>query len=122
MRVLALLLLACGIFACADGSGPSAELRVDAVPPRLILSNEGSSPVYIMVVERNSLAVVDWVPCVNPLTCPGIRPGRDSIMLYSRITGYEAGEDEAIVYWWHLLPKAGGGFEVDEIRQVPVEL
>jgi hypothetical protein len=75
-----------------------------------------------MVVERNSLAVVDWIPCVDPLACPGIRQGRDSTMLYSRITGYEAGEDEAIVYWWHLLPKAGGGFKVDEIRQVLVEL
>jgi hypothetical protein len=118
-----LLFLSLMAFGCSGGTGPDGgPLRVRAVPPVLTLTNESPAVVYTMVIERNNLAVVDWIPCVDPVNCPGIRPGRDSTMPYSRITGYEPGEDEAIVYWWHLLPKAGGGFEVDEIRQVLIEL
>ena len=122
MRFISFLILACGAFACADGAGPSDELQVDAIPPRLILANESSATVYVVVIERNSLAVVDWIPCIDPVMCPGIQPGADSIIRYDRITGYDSGEDEAVVYWWHLVPRSGGGYQPDEIRQVIVEL
>ena len=119
-RVFCLFLLA---FGCSGGTGPDGSpLQVRVMPPVLTLTNESPAIVYTTVIERNSLAVVDWIPCTNPLFCPGIAPGEAATILYSEITGFESGEEQAVVYWWHLVPRAGGGFQVDEIRQIMIDL
>jgi hypothetical protein len=74
------------------------------------------------VVERSTAALILWGPCDEPSRCAHV-PANSSVELqHSVITGYETGSSEAIVYWWHLTPKAGGGFRPESVRSVVVRL
>ena len=123
MRPTALVTLLSCLLGCTDGVGPIAgSLQVEIFPPVVRLSNRSSAPIYSFVVERQALAYVDWIPCTNPLTCQGLAPGQDSLIQYTAITGYAPGAEEAVVYWWHLIPKEGGGLKPDSVRGVVIDL
>lgn len=86
------------------------------------LDNRTNAPVYTFVIERDAAARSMWGPCSNPATCDAISPGQERRIAYDDIAGYEPGADEAIVYWWHLVPAPGGGFAPDSIRSEVVRL
>lgn len=86
------------------------------------LDNRTNAPVYTFVIEREAAARTDWVACTNPATCDAIAPGQERRIAYDDIPGYETGDDEAIVYWWHLMPAPGGGFAPDSLRSEVVRL
>jgi hypothetical protein len=97
-------------------------LAIRASGGALRLSNESGAPIYTVVVERESAALFDWAPCVDPAACDAIPANGERRVPYGEIAGYEDGEREAIVYWWHLEARAGGGFQPDEIRTAVVRL
>lgn len=121
--VLALLLLA-GASACGDPAtfrldGP---LSVRVRAPRVELRNETPRPVYVFVVERESAARIDWMTCVNPDECDAIAPGDGETVRYDQIAGYEDGDREAIVYWWHVVQQPGGGWAAETVHSQVVRL
>jgi hypothetical protein len=123
MRVISLCAAALLLPGCTDSSGPTdGTLQVENVRPLVRMTNRSSAPIYVFVVESRTLAVIDWLPCADPVRCPGIPAGRDSIIPYSAIAGYEPDAEEAVLYWWHLIPGEGSGFKPDSIRFVPLDL
>ncbi len=122
-RLFAALLLTAGLAACESSTfvldGP---LAVRARDGALEVRNETDAPVYLMVIERESSAVVDWIPCRDPQTCDGLAPGEERTIRHDEIVGYEPGEREAVVHWWHLEPRQGGGFAPDSVRSEIVRL
>ena len=117
--VAALVLLA----GCTDGAGPaSGGLQVSNVRPVIRMENRSGATIHTFVVESRTLTIIDWLPCTDPLRCPGISAGRDSTMLYSKIVGYEPDAEEAVLYWWHLVPGQGTALRPDSIRIVRIDL
>jgi hypothetical protein len=57
-----------------------------------------------------------WSACTDPTRCRGVAPGGDTLLPYEAVSGYGPGAETALVYWWHLEPKLGGGFIPDTIR------
>lgn len=124
-RIVLPLLLLASLAGCGN---PTASLQLDgpltvrAGARTLHLRNQTARPVYVFVVERESAAVIDWAACSNPDTCDGLAPGGERSVGYERIAGYESGDQEAILYWWHLEPRLGGGFTPDSIRAEVIRL
>lgn len=102
---------------------PGASLNVSAAASQsLRLENASGRPIYYLVFESNLAERALWVPCTSPeQPCPRLEAGRTVQIDYSQIAGYEPGARTAIVYWWHLV-RRDGGWEVDHIRSVVVQL
>ena len=119
---LATALLVGALCACDSLTAPDTDLlHVQAVPPTLLIRNLVQVPVYTFIVDRDLLALIDWVPCTNPETCTRLTPGEHTIP-YSEISGYNENSREVAVYHWRLIAKPGGGFEPDSVRQLIVAL
>jgi hypothetical protein len=52
-----------------------------------------------MVVERNTLALINWAPCTGE-GCPTVHALRSVLIPYKDIPGYTPEAREAVVYWW----------------------
>jgi hypothetical protein len=72
--------------------------------------------VYYVLIESETATRVDWAPCTNPSSCAQVAPLAATNIPYAQIMGYEPGDAEVILYWWHLEPAPAGGFQVDSIR------
>lgn len=120
-RLLAIPLLL-GLAACELITGPAS--RVEAVndPPNVVVTNRGERPIYYFAIEQGTLALTLWGPCDDPDTCDAVAPGGRREIPYESITGYSAEAEVILVYWWHLVPRSGGGFEPDSIRFEEVRL
>lgn len=78
--------------------------------------------MYWFAVERSTAALIDWFPCSDPSHCEGIAPGETYVLPYAQLEGYSPQAKEAIVYWWHLSARPEGGFRMDSIRSIIVDL
>jgi len=104
--------LIAGLAMCGSPTGP-VEVTVRA--PSVRIRNATDRPVYYTAIERGSAALIDWVPCTTPPSCSTVAPHAERLVPFDQIAGYEAGEMEAIVYWWH-LDATPSGFRVDSMR------
>jgi hypothetical protein len=104
------------VAACTSPTGP---FQVTARIGSLQLENSSPKAVYYVLIESETATRVDWA---NPSTCLNVAPRAAASIPYAQIMGYEPGDAEAILYWWHLQPAASGGFQVDSIRAKRVRL
>lgn len=89
----------------------------------LELTNRSDATVHFFAAERNTLAVLDWIPCVDPAACQGIPPAAILRLPYAGITGYSPGAEEVVVYHWRLVPgTTPRTWRPDSIRSVTVTL
>ena len=118
LAVVATLVLA----SCSDSTAPRSDiLRINILPDALELMNTSQKPVYAFIAERNSLALLDWAPCMDP-SCESVAVGGSMVVPYEDITGYTTGAAEAVVYHWHLVPDGADGFRPDSIRATIIAL
>lgn len=114
--LLAQLLVALAL-ACTATTGPIQIGGVEALARRgkIQITNRTERPVFTFVVGRETSALIDWMPCVDSVRCPPLEVGATRTVPYPvKIGG--APEKEALIYWWHAVPAAGGGFRPDSIR------
>ena len=86
------------------------------------LLNRGERPVYSLVLDRELLAAVDWVPCVDAVRCPPLAPG-------ARLALPIGGEQplslrrghEAAVFWWYAVP-GERGLEPGPVQSFKIQL
>ena len=114
MRIRSLVLFALlpvWLAACTDPTVVSESVSARATAWGLRLHNGGTEPVYYFAVGRNLSALIDWIPCRNPDTCPRVDPGETEQVRWNVIPRHERGEDEVLGYLWRLVPAGEGGFE-----------
>lgn len=104
--------------AVAAGCAGDTPFGVAAGFGALRLANSTNVAVYYVVMESEFAARADWTPCTNPSTCPQVAPYREKRVAYEEIAGYDPGDSEAILYWWHLEPGGPDGFQPDSIRAI----
>ena len=110
------------IVLAAGCNSPTGPVQVTARAGSLRLANATEAAVYYFAIERETATRVDWIPCTNPSTCAAVDLHGQKSVPYQDILGYEPGDREAIVYWWHLDPVPSGGFRADSIRAQTVPL
>jgi hypothetical protein len=114
--------------ACGEGSAsPTAPRRasdgvVMAVVGRdeLWLLNRGSQTVYTFVVDQESLALIDWAPCVDA-RCSPIQPGAQRAVPIGGGSGLGRGR-KVVVNWWYAVPGPADGLVPGEIHSLVVQL
>jgi hypothetical protein len=111
---LAVLALGC--------NSPTGPFQVTAGVGSLRLANTTEIPVYYVLIESETATRVDWIPCTNPSSCLQVAPRAEKTVPYQEIMGYEPGDREAILYWWHLEPAPADAFQPDSIRAKRVRL
>src|SRR5262245_41215247 len=112
---LALATIACGEPAGVKVTSDDVEVTLDQVG--LIVRNNRTSTIYTYAIDREASTVTTWAPCLDPAKCGGIKAGERVRVPSDRISGW-VGSREIVLYWWHLVPKTGGGYEVDSLRQI----
>ena len=98
--------------ACAS---PAAPVEIDGVEAavrdgEIEITNWTSEPVFTFVIGRELAARALWGPCADATKCPPIPPGGQ------RRVAFPAGEDEALVNWWHAVAARDGALRPDSIR------
>ncbi len=96
-------------------------LRALAASGVLNVKNYSVRPINYFIVDRNSLALINWGQCAGP-TCPSLRAGGSLAMPYDSIAFYTAQSKEAVVYWWHSMFDGKGGYKPDGLWHVIVPL
>ncbi len=117
--ILSAMLLA----ACGGPTAPRSDLAVtvSTADAALHLSNRGSFSIGFFPVEAGESALILWAPCGPDIPgCLILRPGADTSISYSTVSGYYAGAKEALVYWWRLVPGPADGLVPDSMRVVKV--
>ena len=87
------------------------------------ITNERGRRIYYFLIERRDSARILWGPCTEDLdSCPHVDPGQTLALPYSAIVGFDPGDEQAVLHWWHLAPRVGGGLQVDRLRSIVFSL
>ena len=104
LAAVALLALA----GCSAVEG-NAGFDVSARPSTLTLDNGTGRLVYYVAIESESSTTVDLNPDVT--TWRRLAAGQTLRVPYADLDGYDAGDDEAVVYW-----STGSGMSTERVR------
>lgn len=124
VRASASLVLSAVVFAaaCRDPMAPN-QVTVVIVPSArtIVVANRTSTPVFVMVIGRNLMTVVDYMMCADPDRCNPIAPGASRKYDYPGPFGGTA-EKEAVVSWWHSTRGSDGNYRVVDVGRKVVPL
>lgn len=114
-----LLALAFVVAGCSNPVGVEEDgIRVQATDAQVEIQNSRSNTVFFGMLERQFSATALFGPCTDPDTCPQVAPGQTLRVDQDQIGGIEGDSEEAIFFWWELVPDGDGGFEPDEVRSI----
>jgi hypothetical protein len=117
----AVMLAVLSIPSCDDPAGVIQD-RVEVVArlDALSIRNGRDATIYYFAIDRELAAVVDWIPCTDPETCPLIRPGDVEVVRYDDMPG-QARSGEVVLFWWHLVERESG-WTHDQMHSLLVRL
>lgn len=121
-RMLSFALIPLWALACDSPTVVSGPLAAKTTRTELLLHNRGAEPVYYFAVGRNLAARINWATCRDPVTRPAVNPSEVERIPLRQIAFDERGEDELLVYCWHLVPAGEGVFEPHYIPGLLVPL
>lgn len=109
--------------ACSSSVEPSpGPLQVLATGGTLRLENLSGQAAFYFIYERESAALINWAPCVDPSVCSSVAPRGQTVVPYTAIGGYAPGSREAIIWWWHAKRALLGKPVPGEVHAVVVGL
>ncbi len=107
------------LLGCGSPTEPVAgRVEVRLADAGMVATNHRPADIYFFLIERETAAVVDWMPCTEPAACPRIAANATLTVPYDSIFGWKGDSHEVLFYWWHLVPAAGGAYRPDSIRSV----
>jgi hypothetical protein len=108
--------------ACGDpASVTQDQFTIQATGREVVLNNAAPRPTFYLIVERETAALIDFALCVGQPECRSVGSGSIVRVPYSEITGYHAGSQQAIVYWWRAVPGPSGP-RADSLRSAITDL
>jgi hypothetical protein len=119
---LIVLLMILSLAACTDlgtdlGFRDIGGVQVTPMASELVVQNETSMRVHRIIIGQDLVPVIDWIPTCTDANA--IEAGKEEHLAYQNIPGYAAGKN-VVVYWWHPVPREGGGLTSDSIRTIVV--
>ena len=124
MRLVLAIGLTCVALGGSAGCGhepvppntPGLNVAVSREASGLRIANQTSRPIAFAVFEGEYAARMQFAPCIDlSPACVRLASGESTVVPYEQVGGYRSGARTAIVYWWHVVPVAGG-YRADEIR------
>ena len=124
MLTLALVLGCAGTHSTEVGDGDLAGeggLSVVAVRPEITITNRTTQEVFVFVVGREALALINWAPCIDRSRCEPLAPGASRRVPYpANLTGRV--EREASIIWWRAIRGSDWVERPGDFRSVIVTL
>ena len=65
----------------------------------LMVSNQTERQVWYFAVNRETLALLDWAPCVMDV-CPSLRAGESRLIPWKDVVAYDPAAKEYSFMWW----------------------
>ena len=122
-RLAVLMILAVAASACAESPTVSdGVLKVTTGASELKLANLSAAPLHYIVIERGTVALVDWIPCTGGPPCPTLAAGGSVSVPYSTILGYTPAAKEGVVYWWRDVTNGSGVVSADSLHNLVASL
>lgn len=116
---VALSIFVVALVACSNPLAVGEDgVRVQARNSSVQIQNSRSEPVFFLMMERQFAATALWGPCTDPNECPRIEPSQALSVDRAEIGGVESDSEEAILFWWELVPAEDEGFEPDRVRSI----
>ncbi|MDN5204879.1 hypothetical protein QQ008_26040 [Fulvivirgaceae bacterium BMA10] len=91
---------------CEKNDISPGDLEVSSHDKVLKIHNRFESEIYYFVVERNTAALINWVPRVGK-NSPFVESGKTVEVNFESILGYKDDAEEAIVYYWIAIHQKG---------------
>ncbi len=79
---------------------PDGAIAVTTTADGLAVVNHSAQPIYLMVIERETNTLADWIPCRGGPYCISQAPGASRLVPWSTVLGYAPNRMEYAVYWW----------------------
>jgi len=122
-------LVLAAVTACHDSTAPGEDtaLRVSHDAATLTLGNRGDEPLYFAAYDRRTVTMLQG-PTVPPFcsepSCPHVEPGARLEVPLTAVVGYDAETENVLVFWWRLVPRAGGGYTIPPggVRSIDVAI
>jgi hypothetical protein len=91
--------------ACSSPTGSNGVVTARATTLGIDATNHTRRPIFYTAVERNHLALYDYVPCTDETRCETIAPGASRIVPWSQVVFYSPGVKEYVFLWWQASPE-----------------
>jgi hypothetical protein len=117
------LALGIALASCSDPVGVESDiLAAEIAGDNLELRNAGEAPVFYFALDRETLAVVDWVICTDPNDCQSV-PARSAKLIPVEQVHPSDGDADILVYHWRLVSgDSPTGYVADSLRTLTVPL
>jgi hypothetical protein len=104
---------------CTDPSAPIIDgVQAELTSEGLLAHNRRADTIYYQAIERVIAARVDWAPCFGEGPCPHIEPGGSKTIPYEQLMWGIDGSEEALFYWWLMVPDGNGQLRPDSLRVI----
>lgn len=113
------------VAAACESEAPTVSdgvLKVTSGRSALELSNLSADPLHFMVIERGTLALVDWVACTGDPPCPTLAAGGSVSVTYTSILGYSGAAQDGVAFWWRDVAGGSGYAPPDSLHSLVVSL
>jgi hypothetical protein len=105
---------------CAPEPGIAAGyVSVTPTDAGLTIVNQTDRPIYLFVVNAETLALLDWAPCTGGANCPALAPGARRDIAWADVYWYVPNVKQYTVYWWNVV-QADGTPRADNMHNATV--
>jgi hypothetical protein len=95
-------------------------VKIESRATGLVVDNQTERPIYLMVANAETLALMYWAPCTGGANCLALAQGQQREIPYTDALAYEASTKQYAVYWWNVIVQADGTPHVDNMHNVTV--
>lgn len=92
-------------FGCDDDEFMAGDLTIETKKSSVVLRNGSGESIYFIILERNAVAYVDWIPTINVENA--IESGESVKIEYDDILGYDEDAEELMIYYWKAIEEGG---------------
>jgi hypothetical protein len=95
-------------------------VRVTSTATGLVVDNQTERPIYLMAVNAEVLALLDWAPCTGGASCPSLVPSTKREIPWASVVFYQQSAKQFSVYWWNVTVQPDGAARADNVHSVNI--
>ena len=100
LRRLPLLVPLLAALACSSATQPAGPVAAAATVTGILVSNGTTQPIFYLAAEQGTLALLDYVQCIDATRCPTIAPGEAKELPWAQVIGYAPDRHTYLLLWW----------------------
>lgn len=98
-------------------------VTIQLIEDEIVLTNNTSTLIYYEAFQQEILAVIEWAPCTDPVTCleKRVEPGQAEHIGLESIVGVNT--EVVTIFWWHLAKNPDDkGYHTTDLTFVDIRI